>query len=167
MAASDQGSQPAKIRVQRERMDGEQRQGGTGSEGGAGTQEQSGGRATSAWEWVIAAIGAVLVLGAVTFMLYEALSEPNTSPRIEVSVDTIIETQYGHLVEFRARNHGQQTAAGVLIEGELKGATGTVEKAQVTIDYVPAGSRRKGGLLFTHDPTRYTLDVRAKAYDRP
>ena len=134
---------------------------------GSGGENASGGKGTSAWEWAVAAVGALLVLSVVGLMLYEALTEPSTPPQIEVSVDTIVQTEYGHVVQFQARNHGQITAAGLVVEGELKSDTGTVEKAQVTIDYVPSESRRKGGLLFTHDPRRYTVKVSAKGYDVP
>ena len=133
----------------------------------SGGENASGGKGTSAWEWAVAAVGALLVLSVVGLMLYEALTEPSTPPQIEVSVDTIVQNEYGYVVQFQARNHGQITAAGLVVEGELKSDTGTVEKAQVTIDYVPSESRRKGGLLFTHDPRRYTVSVSAKGYDVP
>lgn len=131
------------------------------------TQEDARRPATPAAEWAVAALGALLVLGAVGLMLHEALTQASTPPSIEVSVDTIVRTPYGYVVEFRARNHGQQTAAGVVVEGELKSDTGTVEKAQVTIDYVPAGSSRSGGLLFAHDPRTHSVEIRPKGYDRP
>lgn len=133
----------------------------------SGGENASGAKGTSAWEWAVAAVGALLVLSVVGLMLYEALTEPSTPPQIEVSVDTIVQNEYGYVIQFQARNHGQITAAGLVVEGELKSDTGTVEKAQVTIDYVPSESRRKGGLLFTHDPRHYTVNVSAKGYDVP
>jgi uncharacterized protein (TIGR02588 family) len=154
----------AGIRLEHER---EKQPGGGSSEGEKQRHEESKRSHTSTWEWIIAALGALVVLSAVTIMLYEAFSSPPTPPKIEVVVDSIVDTEYGRVVEFRVRNHGQQTAAGLVVEGELRSDTGTIETAQVTIDYVPAQSSRRGGLLFTHDPRRYALEVKGKGYDRP
>ncbi len=122
----------------------------------------------SVWEWVTAAAGALLVLGAIGFMGYEAVtSRQDEIPRISVSLDTIAPYGAGYLVGIIAANQGGETAASVLIEGELRSDTGAVEKSETTIDYVPAHSRRKGGLLFTKDPRRFQLELRPLGYDRP
>ena len=128
-------------------------------------QQKSGG--TSPWEWVVAALSAVLVLGAVGFMLNEALREPETPPKIEIAVDTIIAIGTGYVVEFSAKNRGTTTAAGLTVEGELKSDAGIVAKSEVTIDYVPAEATRQGGLFFSRDPRRYQLQIRPKGYARP
>lgn len=140
------------------------------NEEGRGDGERGGERrrgGTSPWEWAIAAVGALLVLGVVAAMLHEALGRPSTPPRVELTVDTVIATGSGHLVEFRARNRGSRTAAMLVVEGELRGDTGTVETAQTTLDYLPEGSERSAGLFFTHDPARYRLELRPKGYDHP
>lgn len=134
-------------------------------EGGAAQESRSG--STSAWEWTVAALGALLVFAAIGFMLSEALTEPDTPPIIKVSIETIIQTEYGYIVQFRAYNHGQQTAARLVVDGELKSDTGTVEKAQVTIDYLPSESGRTAALLFTNDPREYTVEIKPRGYDRP
>lgn len=100
-------------------------------------------------------------------MLYEAIASPQTPPIIEVLVDSIVDTEHGPVVQIRVRNHGQRTAAGLHLEGQLRSDTGTVETSQVTIDYVPAQGSRRGGLLFTHDPRRFALEIRATGYDQP
>lgn len=125
------------------------------------------GHGTPPWEWAIAALGALIVLGGVGFMLYEATTRPSTPPKIEVVVDTIVDTEYGRVVEFTVRNHGYQTAAGLLVEGHLENDSGAVERAQATIDYVPPQAARRGGLLFSRDPRRYRLEVTGKGYDVP
>ena len=122
---------------------------------------------TSVWEWVVAAISTALVLGAIGFMLYEALSEPPSPPRITVQVDSVVATSAGYIVEFTAENSGQTTAQGVEIEGELRSDTGTVQTSSATIGYVPQNASRQGGLFFTEDPRNYRLELRPKGYDRP
>lgn len=122
---------------------------------------------TSRWEWVAAAAGTTLVLGTVGLMLNEALTSPSSPPALTVHVDSVLPQGKGYLVQVRAENSGGETAAGVTIEGELRSDTGSVEKSEVTIDYVPARGKRSGGLLFQEDPGRYVLTVRPKGYDLP
>lgn len=164
MSERGRDAEAPEIRVER---GGEDARGGGGSEGENGSGEKRDGSGTSGWEWAIAAVGALVVLSAVAFLLHDALTSPSTSPRIEIMVDSVVATEHGHVVEFRARNHGYRTAAGLLVEGEIRSDTGTVEKAEATIDYVPAQSSRRGGLLFEHDPRSYTLEIRGKGYDTP
>lgn len=122
---------------------------------------------TSVAEWIVAWIGALIVFGAAGFMLYEALAQPSSPPRLELTVDTIMASGDGYLVQFRARNHGRQTMANLLVEGELRSDTGTLETSEATIDYVPAESSRRGGLMFSNDPREYTFELKGKGYDRP
>ncbi|HEV2148655.1 MAG TPA: hypothetical protein VGR37_14725 [Longimicrobiaceae bacterium] len=129
-------------------------------------QERAGGR-TSRWEWVAAAVGTLLVVGAVAFMLREALTGSSSPPAVKVTVDSIIAQEDGFLVQLRVENKGGETAAALLVEGELKSDTGTVEKSETTISYVPAKGRRSAGLFFKEDPRDYALRVRPRGYDRP
>lgn len=118
-------------------------------------------------EWVVAGISALLVLGSVGFLLWQALTLADTPPQIVVSADSILQLEHGFLVEFRARNEGSSTAAGVLVRGELRSDTSTVQTSEATLDFVPSGAQRRGGLFFTHDPRLYALRLRAVGYDRP
>jgi uncharacterized protein (TIGR02588 family) len=124
-------------------------------------------RKVSPLEWVVAGLSLALVLGVVGFILHDALRHPASPPRITFEVDSIVRAGAGHLVEFRARNGGRSTAAGLEVEGELLGDTGSVETSQVTIDYVPAQGATAAGLYFSEDPRRYRLELRPKGYDRP
>lgn len=115
----------------------------------------------------MAALGALLVFSAVGVMLFQALTQPNTPPRLEVTVDSIVDTGSGYLAQVRVRNRGQSTAAQLLIEGQLNSDTGSVETAQATISYVPAQSIRRAGLLFSRDPREFRLEVAPKGFDLP
>ena len=129
--------------------------------------EPEGRQGVSPWEWVAAAIGSGLVIGAIGILGYEALGIPATPPAIEIRVDSVLQVGGGYLVEFHARNTGTTTAAGVVVEGELTTPEGTVETSGMTIDYVPARASRGGGLYFSHDPRRHRLEIRPKGYDLP
>jgi uncharacterized protein (TIGR02588 family) len=124
-------------------------------------------RETSKLEWVVAALSLVLVLGVAGFLLHDAFGSPPSPPRITFEVDSVVRAGKGYLVEFRARNRGRTTAAGVEVEGELVSDTGSVETTGVTIDYVPAAGVTAAGLFFTEDPRKHRLEIRPKGYDRP
>ncbi len=122
---------------------------------------------SSPLEWLTAALGAVLVLGTVGIMLYGALRNSPAPPQIEIAVDQIVETGSGYVVTFTARNRGSTTAAGLVVEGTLRGENGEVEQSTVTITYVPSEAREKAGLYFTQDPRRYRLELRPLGYEQP
>ena len=59
------------------------------------------------------------------------------------------------------------TAAAVQIEGELLDGERVIATSQVTLDYVPGNSERRGGLFFREDPEAHGLKVRALGYAEP
>jgi uncharacterized protein (TIGR02588 family) len=118
------------------------------------------------WEWVIAILGLVLVVGSIGFMVYEAMKE-NSPPNIVVRVDSILPVQNGYLVQIRAINQGGATVAGLMVEGELKDNGKSVEISETSVDYVPSHSERGAGLFFTRDPRKFKLEVRAMGFQEP
>lgn len=125
-------------------------------------------RRPSLWEWAAAALGAAIVAAAIGFMVYDAVTAaPHPVPKIAVRVDTVVAYRSGYIVEFRAINAGDATAANVLVQGELRSDTGVVERSKATIEFVPGGSWRPGGLVFTKDPRAYRMEVRPLGFDRP
>ena len=121
----------------------------------------------SRWEWVAGAIGLMLVAAALWVLVGDALA-PVTPPDLRVTADSV--TAAGgsrHRVAFTARNHGTAAAAGVVVEGVLVQAGGDTLRATVTLDYVPGGSRRSGGLFFDGDPRAGKLVLHAVGYAEP
>lgn len=118
-------------------------------------------------EWIVAAIGAVLVAGTIGYLVVLATARDDTPPDVRVAMGRVLALQSGWLVEFRAVNAGAQAAAQLLIEGELQGPEGAVETSEAIIDYLPARSAREGGLIFSRDPRRHVLRLRAKGYVNP
>lgn len=135
------------------------RQGG----GSQGEQKQQPSRA----EWIVGVVCAVVVLAAVGYLFYHALSGPSLPPMVTVRVERVVPMRSGFLVEIRAVNEGSSTAATLMVEGALMQDTTAVEKSNATIDFVPAGTERDGGLFFTKDPRQYRLEVRPTGFDRP
>jgi uncharacterized protein (TIGR02588 family) len=124
-------------------------------------------RPIPATEWVVAAIGAALVAGTIGYLVYLASVRDATPPDIRVVEDGVVALQGGWLVRFRAANAGGQAAAQLLVEGELEGPQGPIETSEATVDYLPARSERKGGLIFSRDPRRHALRLRAKGFVQP
>lgn len=144
-------------------MGTQERESTRGEDAGSG-----GGGAASRWEWVAAGVSLLILLGVLGFLLYDAVDSTSTPPRVEVVVDSVGPAgPAGFLVTFTATNSGDETAGGVLVQGELRSDTGLVESAEATLSYVPSHSSRSGGLIFQHDPRRYALQVRPRGYDRP
>lgn len=119
------------------------------------------------WEWIVAAIGLILVVGAIGTTVYRAVTEESTPPKLAISVVSIEPVENGFLVKFSVANTGNQTAAGLTVEGVLKTGEETAEASTVTLTYSPANSFREGGLFFTKDPRQYDLQIRALGYEKP
>lgn len=120
-----------------------------------------------ALEWLVAAIGLILVVGAIGFLTYKAVGEKDVPPNIAVSVDSIIPQGDKFLVNFRVKNKGATTTAALTIEGELKNGEKSVETSTATLDYAPSHSERKGGLFFTKNPQNFDLQIRATGFEEP
>jgi uncharacterized protein (TIGR02588 family) len=122
----------------------------------------------SLWEWVVALVGLLVVLGAIGFLGYEAIVEETGPPEVTLRVDAVQATRDGYLVQIRAINRGGTTAAKVLVQGVLTdGRGGRVQASEILFDYVPAHSLRAGGLFFTQDPHKFQLQLRAQGYVEP
>lgn len=137
-----------------------------GNQGQESSRERKKERPSRA-EWVVGAICSAVVLVAVGYLFFRALSGPSLPPIITVHAERIFPAGQGYLVEIRVVNEGSETAATVMVEGSLIRDTVAVEKSTATIDFVPAGTERRGGLFFTRDPARYRLEFRPTGFDRP
>jgi uncharacterized protein (TIGR02588 family) len=118
-------------------------------------------------EWIVAAIGVLLVGGAIAYLVYHSMTRGQTPPDIRAVAERVLELDHGYVVQFRVRNEGGSAAAQVTIEGELVGADGTTERAEAVLDYLPPRSDRTGGLLFRSDPRQGELRLRATGYAKP
>ena len=133
----------------------------------SGSQQQQEENAIPVWEWIVAAIGLVLVASVIGFLLYEAIAGSRLPPDVKLSVDSVVQIRNGFLAKITAVNEGGITAEGVDIEGELKRGTETIERSRTTIDYLPPRSEKKAGLFFTQDPRQLDLQVRSFGYEEP
>jgi uncharacterized protein (TIGR02588 family) len=119
----------------------------------------------SRWEWIAAAIATVLVASTIVTLLVKGRRE-QTPPRLAITIEQIDRTGSSFRVAFVIRNDGGSTAADVIVRGELQ-AGGAREEGEVSFQYVPDGSERRGALLFSTDPRAGQLSVRPLGYREP
>jgi uncharacterized protein (TIGR02588 family) len=121
-----------------------------------------------ALEWIAAAVGLLLIVAMLGVIGWEATKgHGEKPPAVEVVAEKVIGVAGGYVVEVALRNRSPATAAGVVVEGVLTGGDAAPETSTVTIDYVPGGSTRRAGLIFTKDPRLGDLKLRALGYTEP
>jgi len=118
-------------------------------------------------EWIIGAVGFVLVASVIGFLLYQALTGDRKPPDVQLRVHSIVQTTNGYMVHMKAANHGGSTAEGVVIEGLLLEGSVPLERSETTIDYLPPRSEKNVGLFFTRDPRALRVELRALGYEEP
>ncbi len=118
-------------------------------------------------EWLMAALGLIIVVGMLGFVLAQALEGSTSPPDVTVRVQDVVQTSNGYLAQVVAENAGDETAAALTLEGELKRGDEVIETSTLTLDYLPGRARRNAGLFFRNDPREYTLEVRAKGHEKP
>ncbi|WP_129794213.1 hypothetical protein [Sphingosinicella sp. CPCC 101087] len=124
--------------------------------------------ATSLLEWLMAAVGALVALGLLGFIGWEAATGANEGPSVLVAqTERLVPAGDGFVAEVGVRNLSDSTAAAVQVEGALKQGDVAVETSRATIDYIPGRGDRKIGLLFTRDPATFPLEVRVTGYQEP
>jgi uncharacterized protein (TIGR02588 family) len=129
--------------------------------------QQSPDHAVPVWEWIVAAIGLLLLVGSIGLLSYEALTSDMSPPDITIQIESVQAVTGGYVVTLRVMNSGTATAAAVRVEGVLKRAMTVIETSEMTIDYVPARSERSGGLFFQNDPQQFQREFRALGYQAP
>ena len=118
-------------------------------------------------EWVAAGVSSVLVLAMLGYTLREALTEPSGPPALSVHADSVVPTAGRYLVMFTVRNEGGETAAAVTVHGALLRGDSVLEESDASVDYVPIGGFRIGGVAFTADPGRDSLELRVGGFQTP
>ena len=122
---------------------------------------------TPALEWIVAALGLVLVVGVVAFLVVQATHDDGAPPILSVHVDSVVTLgDSAYLVQFTAENRGRATAAGVGIVGEV-GEGAAIEQSRASVDYLPGRSTHRGGLLFRGDPRGGRARLRVEGYREP
>lgn len=124
-------------------------------------------QAASPWEWVVAGVGAVLVVAAIGYLIYFAQVTPEGPALIALEQGPVERNGDGYVVTVNVTNEGATTAASVTIEGTLTRGGVVIESSSATISYVPRFSHRQAGLYFETDPRTVGFELRALGYAEP
>jgi uncharacterized protein (TIGR02588 family) len=98
-------------------------------------------------EWATACLGLVVVAAAIGLTLFQALNGSDSPPDLSLKAGEARQTPSGWVVDVKAVNQGDETAAGVHIEGRLGAETANAE-----LDYVPAHGEAKATMRLDADP---------------
>lgn len=120
----------------------------------------------SRYEWLAAALGALVFIGLVGYFGREALREDSDAPDIAVQVDSISRASAGWIAHLKATNSGG-AATSVRIVGELTHNDTIVETSDVTLDLIGRSSSQSAGLYFSRDPAQHVLRVRPVSFVTP
>jgi uncharacterized protein (TIGR02588 family) len=118
---------------------------------------------SSAGEYVLGGVGAVLVVALIAFLTYQALIR-DSGPEISVEVTQVQAVDAGYAVRVQVHNDGGTTASGVVVSGQLTRQGRQVDQASTTVSYVPPDSMRTAALVFSEDPRNGQLTVGPDGY---
>jgi uncharacterized protein (TIGR02588 family) len=119
---------------------------------------------TSAAEYVVGALGGLLVLLLIAFLAYQAVAVRESGPDLTVEVTAVEEVGAGYQVHLTVTNDGGTTAETVHLGGSLTRDGEQVGGASASVAYVPPESRRDAVLVFSTDPRDGELTVGVEGY---
>ena len=118
-------------------------------------------------EWAAAGFGLLVVIALFAIIGRAAVERDGKEvPVLVASVERIVATPAGHVVEIAVANRSSVTAASVQVEGVV-GQGGAAETSVATIEDVSAHSQATGGLMFTRDPRADGIRLRVTGFEVP
>lgn len=118
-------------------------------------------------EWIIASVGAVILIGCAIVLLSGSTGK-EAVPVIVAQTETVTKTEAGFLLQAKVFNRGDEPAAQVRVKAVLtSGAEGPTETRESLIDYVPAHSSKRTGFYFLSDPRQGRLELQAHSFVHP
>lgn len=119
------------------------------------------------WEQAVAFLGSLVVAATLGFLGWQIVVAEEGPPVVRVQAGASRPSGTGYLVGFEAFNEGATTATSLEILGRLERAGVVLEESRATVDYLPPGSSRMGGLFFGRDPASLTLVLQPGGYADP
>ncbi len=94
-------------------------------------------------EWIVAAIGGLLVTASFGFLAYRASSE-REPPSFDFTIEKLVAMNWQTAATVSVRNHGGKAVADL----RLRAICTQDQSKEVVIDYVPAKSARRVTFVF-------------------
>ncbi len=129
--------------------------------------ERQGRGEVTAWEQLVALLGALLVAAALGYLGWQTWTEEESPPVLRLEAGTPERRGAGYLVGFVVFNDGRSTAAALEVVGRLERGGEVVEESRATVEYLPPRSSRTGGLFFARDPAGHALVLQPGGYADP
>lgn len=117
-------------------------------------------------EWAVGGLGAIIFFGMLTMLIGTGMTSQDLPPSINVEVERVAAVEDGYVLEFKARNQSDATAADIAVVAELRAGDETQHR-EARFDYLPPRSERQGGFFFESDPREGALELRAEGYNEP
>jgi uncharacterized protein (TIGR02588 family) len=121
----------------------------------------------NALEWTVFAVGLVLVLATLGYLVRESVASGDEPPDVAVRLGSARPSQHGWLLPVEVTNVGSSTAEDVRVPIALDLPDGTREEAELDIAFLPPESKRRGWVNFRSDPGEGTLSLGAIAFEVP
>jgi uncharacterized protein (TIGR02588 family) len=118
-------------------------------------------------EWSVFAVGLVLVVGTLGFLVRESLVAAGRPPEVVTRLGPPKAAAGGYMVPVEVANLGKGTAEEVQVTIVLELPDGEREEAALDIAFLPGESRRNGWVTFRSDPGRGTLRLGPIAFEVP
>ncbi len=121
---------------------------------------------TPALEWIASGLGAAFAVVILLYLVWDGVTA-STPAAITVEAGGAEPVEDGFRVPVKVRNRGGEAASQVGIVGRILDRGREVQSSETTFDFVPGKSERDGALLFSVDPRRNTLEIRATGHQKP
>jgi uncharacterized protein (TIGR02588 family) len=118
-------------------------------------------------EWSVFAVGLVLVLGTLGFLVRESLVAAGGTPDVVARLGLPKASSGGFMVPVEVSNVGNGTAEDVKVTVVLELPDAEPEEAELDIAFLPRDSRRDGWVTFQNDPGRGSLRLGPIAFEVP
>jgi uncharacterized protein (TIGR02588 family) len=115
-------------------------------------------------EWTVFWASLALVASVAVFLAVLAVRDSGTQPALEVSLGAPEQVPTGYAVRVDVRNAGDVAAENVVVE--VTDESGR-ERGELTLAFVPGGSRRHGWVTFSRPPSVERLRARILGYEKP
>jgi uncharacterized protein (TIGR02588 family) len=121
----------------------------------------------NALEWSVFAVGLVLVLATLGYLVRESIVSDGGPPDVAVRLGSARPSRHGWLLSVEVTNVGSTTAEDVRVAINLELPDGTRQEAELDIAFLPPESKRQGWVSFRSDPREGTLTLGAIAFEVP
>lgn len=122
---------------------------------------------TPVLEWGAAALGLILTLSILAYLVREGLMEEPGPPALLVAQASAIRTDAGFVLPVTVTNSADETAAAVEVRGVLLVPGAAPEERRAAFAYVPGKGEARGGLVFSQDPASGGLTLSVEGYAEP